>query len=209
MRIRLASLLLAATCVSGGSSLADEYGDLFPLDVSVGQKLVILFSVPTAPNDFDTIAPLSGGGSANSHTTQYQFELFDGDELLASYVSSTPFGFELDGGLAYFTSEDSLETHSQAVIDFTAIRSGDFNGRLVISPFEDDPSLISTTTYGGFRMRAGVARSENLSRPFHILDLSPVVPLNMIDAYVVPTPTAASLAALACVGVLTRRRCWH
>lgn len=217
MRIRQASLLLAIAGVWGGSMCAQDYDALFPLDVSIGQRLVITFSAPASISpDADTLITSSAGAEGNPQWADtFDFELFNGDEPLGGFTSENPIGPDLlftDDGRsiapAMLTSAGSLEVHSGAVVDFSSIRDGSIDGRLVVTPRVDAPGESRVTIYDSIRLAAGPSLPERAEPRAHVPHLDPAArsELVMIDAFVVPTPTASALAAMACVGALGRRR---
>lgn len=205
MKLKPASLLLALTVVAGGVAHADDA--FFPLDLRYGQKLVISFETPSPRlPDADTIAIGNSNARGNSGIDYlFEFALFDGDQLLGSFTTDNAIGLRQDLP-ALFTSPDSNEMVTQAVVDFSSIRDGSIDGRMIISSVGDDASPLNVMTYNSLAFLVGMSEPEPDFPPVHFPHLIPQGNLVILDAVVVPSPTGVSLAALAGVVLLGRPR---
>jgi hypothetical protein len=192
-------LMLAAIFCFASSGLAQNYYTLLP-----GQEAIISFHFngPTIVNGNvpDLLALEIGGGVPfGSHISGTAYSLLDGTALLGTATRSEPYSL---AGQAFRSLENPLPGFTPAPsvpVDFSSIRDGSIQGRLVYEPLFTNPT---TDDWVEAEFELYLLRQYDYNSGSRMPD--PII--DSVQVIAVPEPSAAALIATALVFAVRRLR---
>ena len=196
--MKLLLKLAAISCVAT-SSLAQNYYTLLP-----GQEAIISFHFNGATmvngNVPDLLALEIGCGVPfGSHVSGAAYSLLDGTTMLGAATRSEPYSLD---GQAFRSLENPLPGFTPAPsvpVDFSSIRDGSIQGRIVYEPLFTDPTAGD---WAEAEFELYLLRQYDYNSGSRMPD--PII--DSVQVIAIPEPSAAALAATALVFAVRRVR---
>lgn len=180
-------LFLVAVVWGGATGLAHAQAPR----VGAGETLVVAFEQTEPPASGTDTLFFAVSGVSSSDIERLDFRLYEGETLLGDVTRP-----RIAGTPTAFRASSSPWIENSAVIDFTSLAAGNFDGRIEVTPtFASEsgffrwtlfPRTVDATGDGSF---IGVSRRD----------------LTVTSQFVIPEPTAATLLVSAACAIAVRR----